>query len=209
MIVPTPLKYEQPFGLGLVLCPTANVVSVTPADLDGDGWYEQIVLQHNGRSSGWSVTVCGTYLNTPLRTLPPYPDVRIYPVNVTGTGADVLLVGNEDASARFRGRVWAFDRGKGGASSSERNFEVSPIAGSNLGCFDVTGDIVPDLVKLDLQYVDGNDVTTSSAVTYTAVAVWPEQVGATIEGRVGLWPHSTVLPESLDGYCGDRPIVTS
>lgn len=209
MIVPTPLRRDAPYGLALVLCPTANVVSVTTADLNGDGWFEQIVLQRNGRSPGWSVTVCGTYLNTPLRPLPPLAEVRIYPVNVTGRGADVLLVGDLDASARFRGNVWTFDPGKGGASRSERNFDVSPIAGSNIGCLDVNGDSVPDLVQLDFHYVGGTDINTSTAVDYTATAVWPNDVRGTISGHVGLLPRGTTLPPSLAGNCGDRPIVTS
>ncbi|MEI8241256.1 MAG: hypothetical protein WCI22_17735, partial [Actinomycetota bacterium] len=205
--VPQPLRYEQPWGLMLTLCPTDGVVSVVSADLDGDGWYEQVVLQNNGRSSGWSMTVCGTYLTTRLVHLPPYPDLRVYPVRVGER--DVLLVGNEDASSTFRGKVWSFDKGRGGAGFAVNQFAVAAGAGSDLGCLDVNGDGTPDLVKVTIDFQGGHDVADSSSFQYTAFPVWPESVTGSASGTVGLWPHSTSLPTAFAGYCGDRPIVVN
>jgi hypothetical protein len=205
--VPQPLRYEQPWGLMLTLCPTDNVISVISADLDGDGWYEQVVLQNDGRSSGWSMTVCGTYLSTRLVRLPPYPDLRVYPMHVGDR--DVLLVGNEDASATFRGKVWSFDRDRGGAGFSANEFAVSPSTGSDLGCMDVNGDGTPELVKLTIDYQGGRDVADSTSFKYAASAVWPDGATGATSATVGLWPHSTSLPKPFAGYCADRPIVVN
>jgi len=207
LIVPQPLRYEQPWGLMLTLCPTDGVVSVISADLDGDGWYEQVVLQNDGRSSGWSMTVCGTYLTTRLVHLPPYPDLRVYPVHVGDH--DVLLVGNEDANATFRGKVWSFEKGRGGAGFAVSQFAVAPGAGSDLGCMDVNGDGSAELVKLTIDFQGGHDVADSSSFQYTAFPVWPESVAGSTSGNVGLWPHSTSLPTAYAGYCGDRPIFVN
>jgi hypothetical protein len=205
--VPQPLRREQPWGLMLTLCPTDGVVSVISADLDGDGWYEQVVLQNDGRSSGWSMTICGTYLSTRLVHLPPYPDLRVYPVHVGDR--DVLLVGNEDASSTFRGKVWSFDRDRGGAGFSVNQFAIAAGAGSDLGCLDVNGDGTPDLVKVTIDFQGGHDVADSSSFQYTAFPVWPQSVTGSASGTVGLWPHSTSLPPEFAGYCGDRPIVVN
>jgi hypothetical protein len=205
--VPQPLRREQPWGLMLTICPTTNVISVLSADLDGDGWYEQVVLQNDGRSTGWSMTVCGTYLSTHLVPLPPYPDLRVYPAHVGNR--DVLLVGNEDASATFRGQVWSFDPQLGGGGFSASHFSVAPAAGSDLGCFDVNGDGSDELVQLSIRYHGGTDVTNSDSVDFDATAVWPDAVTGTTSGTLGLWPHSTSLPTALAGYCQSRPIVVN
>jgi hypothetical protein len=205
--VPQPLRREQPWGLMLTLCPTTNVISVLSADLDGDGWYEQVVLQNDGRSSGWSMTVCGTYLFTRLVHLPPYPDLRVYPVHVGDR--DVLLVGNEDASATFRGQVWSFDRQFGGGGFSANHFSVTPAGGSDLGCFDVNGDGTAELVQLAIHYHGGSDASNSQSADYDATAVWPDSVTGSTSGTLGLWPHSTSLPTAFTGYCNDRPIVVN
>jgi hypothetical protein len=207
LIVPQPLRYEQPWGLMLTLCPTEGVMSVLSADLDGDGWYEQVVLQNDGRSSGWSMTVCGTYLNTRLVHLPPYPDLRVYPVHVGGH--DVLLVGNEDASATFRGKVWSFEKDRGGAGFAVSQFAVAPGAGSDLGCMDVNGDGLAELVKLSINFEGGHGVADSTSFQYSAFPVWPESAAGSTSGTVGLWPHSTSLPTAFAGYCDDRPIVVN
>ena len=209
--VPEPLRREQPWGLMLTLCPTDNVVGVISADLDGDGWYEQVVLQNDGRSSGWSMTVCGTYLSTRLVHLPPYPDLRVYPVHVRDR--DILLVGNEDASATFRGQVWSFDVDRGGGGFSTNKFTVTPAQGSNLGCLDVDGDGAPELVEVAVVYHGGIDAPSSDSAVVTSNAVWPDHVAATTaettSETIGLWPHSPSLPQAFDGYCGDRPIVVN
>jgi hypothetical protein len=209
--VPQPLRREQPWGLMLTLCPADNVVSVISADLDGDGWYEQVVLRNDGRSSGWTMTICGTYLTTRLVHLPPYPDLRVYPVHVGDR--DVLLIGNEDANATFRGKVWSFEPGGGGAGFAAKDFVVTPSAGSNLGCLDVNGDGTPELVQLTVDLKGSVDVSDAQSFEYTATPVWPETAANTatntVSGNVGLWPHSTSLPTEFAGYCGDRPIVVN
>ena len=79
------------------------------ADVDGDGWVEQLVAQMiadagpRERRRAYRITVCGTDdAGEPLEITGD--GLVVYPVNPTGEGADTLLIGF--AEGYPNGTIW-------------------------------------------------------------------------------------------------------
>jgi hypothetical protein len=189
----------------IVQCEVAKPVSVVPADVNGDGWFEQIVID-----AASTVHVCDTTLViAPLTVSSPFGSaVSAYPIDVRGDGYEQLFIGSTFADG-FEGGLYAYVSSRGGYIIG-KTVVVSPVMGRTVGCIDVSGDGKRDFVAISFSFVGGTNADNSTAVKYSATyAEAPVQSpGTEVIGNPGLPVHSTAAVRLMGGYCGDRLIMT-
>jgi hypothetical protein len=187
----------------IVQCQVTDPVSVVPADLNGDGWYEQIIVDAAG-----VVTVCDTALvASPLTVTSPFgSQISAYPVDVRGDGYDQLFIGSTFTDG-FEGSLYGYVASDGhfvfGAAAV-----VSPVMGRTVGCIDVSGDGKRDFVAISYSFVGGTNADNSTAVKYTATGTEAADVPPGAFSDPGLPTHSPEAVRLMGGYCGDRLIMT-
>ncbi len=183
-------------------CPVDQVARVDWADVDGDGWVEQLVAQMIADSSDESgiatyrITVCGTM--TKVEPLEVTGDgLVIYPVNPAGEGADTLLIGF--AEGYPNGTIWSLD--------GSRIVEIPgtswgfgpPVTGfeqRSVGCADLRGDGAVELVDYTFTESDGR-------LRYTATPALRGGAGAYGD----LDATSTEAGDIRVGLCNGLPVM--
>lgn len=188
----------------VVDCPDDGVDRViTWADLNGDGWLEQLVPQaiaSTDDESGvrtYRVTVCGTDL-----VVEPFEitgdGLAIYPLNPTRSGPDTLLIGFLEGYPN--GIMYRFDGTRIAALPDTRWDMGPPLVGyeqMSVGCADLLGDGSEEIV--DYTYVEADGV-----VRYTAVPAIGG--GASTEGQFA--SDSQEAGDLRIGMCHGLPVRT-
>jgi hypothetical protein len=203
------LPIKVPAGVDVnqvVQCEVAKPVSVVPADLNGDGWYEQVIV--DGKSA---VSVCDTALAVaPVTVTSPFGGaVSVYPVDVRGDGVDQLFIGSTFPDG-FNGQIYSFVTASGSYDLG-KSVNVSPVFGTTVGCIDIDGDGKRDFAFIGFSPAgDANANANQTGLTYSATAAWPADVAGTVSvsSNPGLPLHSPEAVRLTGGYCGDRLIMT-
>jgi len=187
----------------VVQCQVQHPVSVVPADLNGDGWYEQVIVDDKG-----VISVCDTTLKAPPLTVtsPFGSPVNAYPIDVRGDGYDQLFIGSTFPDG-FEGRLYAYLSPRGQYTFG-KTVDVSTVMGRTVGCIDVSGDGKRDFVAISFSFVGGTNADNSSAVKYFASGAEPADVPPGMFSNPGLAVHSAAAVRLIGGYCGDRLIMT-
>lgn len=203
-------------GDGMVVnCPTDAVRVVAWADLDGDGWIEQLV----GRSTGsafndesgvenFVVTTCGTSLQVEPFAITG-DSLAIYPVRPGSSAADTLLIGFLEGVPS--GGIYALDGGEltqqdgpaGPATWWLRPSYAGPP--ESVGCAAVTPGSAVELVTYTYTLVGGSELSNSTALEYEVVNALggDERRGS---GTLTLPAQEQEAGRIVIGYCGDLPI---
>ncbi len=142
-------------------CPVDQVSRVDWADVDGDGWVEQLVSQMIADSpdeSGiatYRITVCGTSTQVvPLELIGD--SLVVFPVNPTDTGGDTLLIGF--AEGYPNGTIYTADGARLAEIPGTSWGFGPPVTGfeqRSVGCADLRGDGTIELVNYTFTVADG------------------------------------------------------
>jgi hypothetical protein len=185
-------------------CPVDEVARVDWADVDGDGWIEQLVSQivaEEGGESGvatYRVTTCGTA--TEVEPFEITGDgLAVYPVNPTGTGPDTLLIGFTEGYPN--GTIWRVEGGRLAEVPGTSWGFGPPVTGyeqRSVGCDDLPGDGTIELVNYTFTEADGRlDFTATSALG----------AGASVDGRL---PFDSPQADQIRiGMCDGLPVMTN
>ena len=215
-------SYEgQPVVYGLPLqarpqyqwveCPTESVRRVTWADLDGDGWWEQLVVQSfdiAGSELGGGrnvITACGSQVEMEPFELIDGEGAWVYAVNPDLEGPDDLLIGSVPPFPS--GTVYRYDGTRLVATEATFGF-ITPMVdqpGHSTGCRDLDGDGVMDLVNHAFRYLGGTDLSNSAQLM---ADVTPASGGATERITFDLPTDADVAFEVVVGYCNGLPVMT-
>ncbi|MDP2292962.1 MAG: hypothetical protein Q8M22_17400, partial [Actinomycetota bacterium] len=192
---------------GIIDCPTEQVSDIAWADLDGDGWIEQLVAQigdGDGATSPFTITTCGTAL-------------QVEPFEITGDGlaiysvsldTEYLLIGFLEGAPN--GGVYVFD---GQAIVPLQGFDgparwafASPIMSDpaeTFGCLATDRGLV--LVNRFYRLVGGNDVSNSTSMELTTVEVL---TGVSTSTTFDLPEQQAEAGAALTGDCNGVGIKT-
>ena len=215
-------SYEgQPVVLGLPLqarpqyqwveCPTEAVSRVTWADLDGDGWWEQLVVQSfdiEGSEMGGGrnvITACGSQVDMEPFEMIDGEGVWVYAVNPDLEGPDDLLIGSVPPFPS--GSVYRYDGTRLVATEGTFGF-ITPMVdqpGHSTGCRDLDQDGVPELVNNTFRYLGGSDLSTS---TQLMTEVTPSVGGVAERITFELPAEVDAAFELVVGYCNGLPVMT-
>ena len=157
------LPLQAPPQYQWVACPTENVRRVTWADLDGDGWWEQLVVQTIGDQGRNVITACGTQVQMEPFEMVDGEGLWVYAVTPTVGGGDFLLIGSVPPYPA--GTVYMFDGTR--LVDQHGTFAFRPPMngepGRSTGCG--TGEPgTPALLNHTFEYVGGTDLSTSTAL---------------------------------------------
>jgi hypothetical protein len=198
------LPIKVPAGVDVnqvVQCEVAKPVSVVPADLNGDGWYEQVIVDQSR-----TVHVCDTTLSVAPLTIAPTAGgvIAVYPVDVAGNGVDRLIIGFQHGDG-FQGGLYVIN-----VNSLQMQADVytSGLTSTTLGCQTFNG---PDraLAEVKWQFEGGTTQATATGVAFAYTPIWPlDQHGVLADSSPGFPPTSPVAVAIMNGTCGDRPIFT-
>ena len=185
----------------VVQCEVTDPVSVVPADLNGDGWFEQIVTDQ-----ARTVHVCDTTLSVAPLTIPPPAGgvIAVYPVDVAGNGVDRLIIGFQHGDG-FQGGLYSM------ASKSlqmQAAVYTSGLTSTTIGCETFNG---PGraLAQVTWKFEGGTTQETATGISFTYTPVWPlDQQGSVDSSSPGEPPTSPQAVAAMNGVCGDRPIFT-
>ena len=198
------LPMQLPTGTNLaevVPCDVAAPYAVVPADLNGDGWYEQVEADGDG-----VLHVCGTTLPiapTGVALVAGAP-VEVYPIDVQGNGRDELLVGYQHGDG-FQGGLYS--PGDSGFSYLTGAY-TSVLTNTTVGCATFNG-AAPVLAQVSWKFSGGSTQETATAVRFTYTPLWPsDQQGVVTDSGTGMSPTSPQAVAIMNGLCGDRPIFT-
>lgn len=208
-----PTGYAQ--GLSIVECPRdAAVDRVAWADLDGDGWLEQLV----GRSIGdagdpedgvrnYVINTCGTELQ-----VAPFEitgdGLAIYPVNAGVDGADTLLIGFLEGAPN--GGVYVFDgqaivplQGFDGPATWAMFPPIASDPAESVGCAVLVDGQPPVLVNRYYGLTGSFELTTASSMDLTTVDML---TGYTTEETFDLPGQLNDATEALMSNCNGLPV---
>lgn len=185
-------------------CPIDQVSRVDWADVDGDGWIEQLVSQivaEEGGESGvatYRVTTCGT--STEVEPFEITGDgLVVYPVNPTGEGADTLLIGF--AEGYPIGTIFEVQGGRIVEIPGTSWGFGPPVTGAEqrtIGCADLRGDGTVELVNYTFTDTDGQ-------LVYAATSALGS--GASADGRIAyVSPQADAI---RIGVCNGLPVMTN
>ncbi len=182
----------------VVACPTTDVVGAAWADLDGDGWPEQLVTQFAGSpGSPYRVVTCGsTMVVAPFEQLSDY-----VPLKVDAVGNGLVAIGVV-IDTGYAGVVYAAQHG-------ELVQVGEPVASSGVDrtSFGCLGD-ASTLMSFTYDYVGGTDLSNSTALTYTATPVLDPAKGPP-PGSLTLPDESVAAGQIVVGECGGLPVLTN
>ena len=198
-----------PAGVDLaevVVCPVTAVARTTPADLNGDGWYETVVLQTNPDNASFEalLSVCGTTLAVAPVDLPVDPALVVLALDVEDDGTDELLVAS--FADRMEGSLFHV---AGGALVTTGQTAVQSADGSSFGCVDVDSDGVRDFVAVDFRYIGGSNLSNSTLLEYSlTVELAGGTAGASTVGSFTLPAEVEEAFRIIGGFCGPLQVQT-
>jgi len=198
----------------IIDCPTDGVRTVIWADLDGDGWLEQLVAQIGapvGDESGvatYTISTCGTSLQ-----VDPFEitgdGLAIYSVNTGVGGPDTLLIGFLEGAPN--GDVYALDgqalaqlQGANGAATWAFSFPIMSDPAETFGCLVSGGESV--LVNRLYRLIGGLELSSSTSMELTTVEVL---TGASTSTTFELPAQQAEAGEALIGNCNGLPVMTA
>lgn len=216
----TGLPPMRPIGGGdamVVNCPTDSVQVVAWADLDGDGWLEQLIGRSVGdagfsdedNTENFVITTCGTALQVEPFAITG-DSLAIYPVNPTLTGGDMVLIGFLEGYAN--GGVYSFDGQRlvqvqgpdGPATFAFAPFIAALPAAETFGCA-VGADGGTVLVNRIYRLIGGNELSNSTSMELTTVEII---TGVSTSTTFDLPEQAAEAGEALIGFCNGLPIQT-
>ena len=182
----------------IVDCASAgSPVRALSADLDGDGWAEQIVVVDIPTHIGSTIMVCGTDLEVALMDVPAEPQVWV--AVVRDAGSDVLLID---------GRVYAFD----GTSLVDQGVDASFTdslgtgTGTSVGC-GTWGGSEHVALRYTYTYEGGNSPDTATVMHVTVQPLLapdadPDQYDLALPADI------QTAVEIVNGWCDGLPVRT-
>ncbi len=184
----------------IVDCATDGVPQrASYADLNGDGWSEQIVVVDIATHHGVTIVVCGTDLEVALMDVPAEPQVWVSAVGHTGS-SDVLLISD---------RAYAFD----GTALVDQGVDASFADGLDGGegrAISCGGwnDTPRTALLSTYTYEGGNSPDTASVmhVTVRPLLAGPEVASAQFD--VALPAEIETAVGIANGYCDGLPVRT-
>lgn len=210
------LPLQLPDGKSLadtIPCPTGATPAneeETPddtlyADLDGDGWYERVILTHGDGGMFKTIVVCGTTLVTAQIDLPPvgvhYTPRRLAAIDIEGDGRDEILAIRSDDSDAITAELYLLSGSD--LLTTLRMFNMSPSAGTSFGCIDLDDNGTIDIVSYTYSFVGGTDISNSSALNFTAVNQPGGDQILTVDGSLSLPAQEVEAFRLISGYCGN------
>lgn len=200
-----PLQSPPTGELGLVPCPDETVTRRAWADLDGDGWMEQLVVRRLPDEATNILVVCGTTLRVEEFEFVDGEGLWVYAVNPAQEGGDLLLLGSVPPFPA--GSVYRLEGNRIVATEGTFGF-ITPMVdepGRSSGCRDVDGDGVQDLVNHAFRYLGGTDLSTS---TQLMADVTPAFGGATERITFDLPAEADAAFDIVVGVCHGLPVMT-
>jgi hypothetical protein len=214
------LPLQLPTGADLaatVECPTDVVMRTSWADVDGDGWWEQIVVQSfdvEGSEMGGGrnvVTVCGTDVKVQPLELIDGEGIWVYAVNPDREGPDDLLIGSVPPFPA--GSIYQYVDVDGVLADTGATFGFIGLTGSpgdSMGCEDLDSNGAQELVRYRYEFIGGTDVSNSVALQYDVSRVFGEATPNRITIDFPNDPGSVAnAAEVVAGYCHGLPIRTN
>lgn len=212
-----PMLPSSADSAAIIDCPTDGVRTVVWADLDGDGWIEQLV----GRSVGdagspedgvenFVISACGTALQVEPFAITG-DGLAVYPVNPGIGGPDTVLIGFLEGVPN--GSIYALDgqsivqqQGPGGPTrwAFAPPFAADPA--ETFGCAVITEGQPPVLVNRTYRLIGGNELSNSTSMELTTVEVF---TGASKSETFTLPAQEAEAGEALIGHCNGLPVMTN
>ena len=199
------LPLQQPPAYQWVPCPDDGVMRQAWADLDGDGWVEQLVVTGPAENGVNFLVVCGTDLVVEEFEFVDGEGLWVYAVNPEQSGGDLLLLGSVPPFPA--GSVYRLEGNRIVATEGTFGF-ITPMVdepGRSTGCRDVDGDGAQDLVNHAFRYVGGTDLSTSTQVM---ADVTPAFGGATERITFDLPAEAAAAFDLIVGTCRGLPVMT-
>jgi hypothetical protein len=200
-----PLQSPPVGELDLVPCPDDGMMRQTWADLDGDGWMEQLIVRRLADEATNILVVCGTTLRVEEFEFVDGEGLWVYPVNPALTGPDLLLLGSVPPFPA--GSVYRLEGGRLEATEGTFGF-ITPMVdqpGRSTGCRDLDDDGVMELVNNTYRYLGGTDLSNS---TQLMVDVTPAFGGATERITFDLPAETDAAFDIINGTCHGLPVMT-
>jgi hypothetical protein len=218
MVEGLPLQLPADADLAATVeCPTDAVMRTSWADVDGDGWWEQIVVQSfdvEGSELGGGrnvVTVCGTDVKVQPLELIDGEGIWVYAVNPDRDGPDDLLIGSVPPFPA--GSIYQYVDVDGVLADTGATFGFIGLTGTpgdSMGCEDLDDNGFQELVRYRYEFIGGTDVTNSSALQYDVSRVYGEPSPTRVTIELPNDPGSTAHAEQVvAGYCHGLPIRTN
>ncbi|HTH07301.1 MAG TPA: hypothetical protein VL916_15585 [Ilumatobacteraceae bacterium] len=199
-------------NVGEVDCPTIDVISQSYADLNGDGWFELLVVQPYTTGAGTNrlLTVCGTDLVVTPTELEPAEGIADYAVNPTASG-DFLFV---SAGYDVRGRILQLEGSNLVQPMSSDGpatflFTVQPESGVGeaAGCGTVVPGAAPTVIGDSYEYIGGTELSNSTGLRYIRRNI----VGRTLTEQtftLNLPAQTEEAFQVIAGFCNGLPVIT-
>lgn len=199
------LPLQQPPAYEWVPCPDDAVMRRAWADLDGDGWMEQLVVTGPAENGVNRLVVCGTTLRVEEFEFVDGEGLWVYAVNPALTGPDLLLLGSVPPFTA--GSVYRLEGDRIVATEGTFSF-ITPMVdepGRSIGCRDVDTDGVMDLANIAYLYIDGTDLSNSAQLVadFTPVAG-----GMTERNFFDLPADTDAAFDAIIGTCHGLPVMT-
>lgn len=197
-------------------CPIEQVTTVAWADLDGDGWIEQLVAQIGAPAGGeggvatYTISTCGTSLQVDPFAISG-DGLAIYPVSLGWIGPEYLLIGFLEGVPN--GSIYALDGrslvqqlGPGGPTrwAFAPPFAADPA--ETFGCAVTNDSQAPVLVNRTYRLIGGNELGNSTAMELTTVEAF---TGSSTSTTFELPAQQAEAGEALIGNCNGLPVMTA
>lgn len=199
------LPLQSPPAYEWVPCPDDAVMRRAWADLDGDGWMEQLVVTGPAENGVNVLVVCGTTLRVEEFEFVDGEGLWVYAVNPEQEGGDFLLLGS--VPPFVSGLVYRLDGDRIVATDGTFGF-IQPMGdepGRSAGCRDVGNDGVMDLVNNAFRYLGGTDLSNSTQVM---AEVTPVFGGSTERVTFDLPADTDAAFDLIVGTCHGLPVMT-
>jgi hypothetical protein len=200
---------RSPLGDGTsatVDCPTSGVARTSWADLDGDGWYEQIVVQRVDENGTNAVSACGSTLTVAPLELIDGEGIWVYTLDPT-YGPATLLIGSVPPFPA--GDVYHYVDGRLQTTGDTFGF-ISPAlnggTGQSTGCIALDRLGSEQEANFSYTYVGGTDLQNSSRLDYR-VQPFGQQEGV-VSFSLALPDQQQQALELVEGFCRGLPVMT-
>lgn len=200
-----PLQAPPADELGVVPCPDDAVMRRAWADLDGDGWMEQLIVSGPGDGATNIMVVCGTTLRVEEFEFADGEGLWVYAVNPEQEGGDFLLLGSVPPFPA--GSVYRLEGDRIVATEGTFGF-ITPMVdepGRSTGCRDLGNDGVMELVNNTFRYLGGTDLSNS---TQLMADVTPVFGGVTERITFDLPVETDAAFDVIVGTCHGLPVMT-
>jgi len=204
-----PLQSPPVGELDLVPCPDDGMMRQTWADLDGDGWMEQLIVRRLADEATNILVVCGTTLRVEEFEFVDGEGLWAYPVNPALTGPDLLLLGSVPPFPA--GSVYRLEGDRIVATEGTFSF-ITPMVdqpGRSTGCAPVADGGGEALVNHTYRYVGGTDLSTATQLVGTTSNVLGDRI---VETPFSIDRANFAAREAavaiVTGTCHGLPVMT-